>query len=95
MKEKQDQDPILLDLKESVHNKRVLAFEQGGDGVLKYQSRFCVPGLHERILEETHSSRYSIHPGSTKIYHYLGEVYSWEDMKKNIDEFIASVQIVR
>ena len=32
VKEKQDQDPILLDLKESVHKQRVLDFEQGGDG---------------------------------------------------------------
>ena len=31
VKEKQDQDAILLDLKASVHNKIVLAFEQGGD----------------------------------------------------------------
>ena len=30
VKEKQDQDPILLELKENVHKQRVLAFEQGG-----------------------------------------------------------------
>ena len=41
--EKQDKDPILLDLKASVHSQRVLASEQGGDGVLKYQGRLCVP----------------------------------------------------
>ena len=34
--EKQYQDPNLLDMKANVHNKRVLAFEQGGYGVLKY-----------------------------------------------------------
>ena len=34
VKEKQDQDPILLDLKANVHKQRVLAFEKGGDGVL-------------------------------------------------------------
>ena len=32
VKEKQDQDPIVLDLKTSVHKQRVLDFEQGGDG---------------------------------------------------------------
>ena len=35
VKEKQEQDPILLDLKASVHSQRVLSFEQRGDGVLK------------------------------------------------------------
>ena len=34
VKEKEDQHLILLDLKLSVHNQRVWAFEQGGDGVL-------------------------------------------------------------
>ncbi|WMV20158.1 hypothetical protein MTR67_013543 [Solanum verrucosum] len=37
VKEKQDQDPILLALKANVHTQKVLAFEQGGDGVLRYQ----------------------------------------------------------
>ena len=71
VKEKQDQDPILLELKANVQKQRVLAFEQGGDGVLRYQSRLCVlmvDGLQERVMEEAHSSRYSIHPGSTKMY---------------------------
>ena len=60
VKEKQEKDPILLDLKASV--QRVLVFEQGGDGVLKYQGMLCVPNvdeLKERILEEAHSSMYS------------------------------------
>ena len=43
VKEKQDQDLILLDLKQNVHKQRVLAIEQGGDGMLKYQGRLCVP----------------------------------------------------
>nr|AAT39297.2 Gag-pol protein, putative [Solanum demissum] len=92
VKEKQDQDPIFLEFKANVQKQRVLAFEQGGDGVLRYQGRLCVPmvdGLQERIMEEAHSSRYSIHPGSTKMYHDLREVYWWNGMKKGIAEFVA------
>ena len=36
----------------------------------KYQGTLCVPrvdGLQERIVEESHSSRYSIYPGSKKM----------------------------
>ena len=61
MKEKQDQDPILLDLKESVHNQRVLTFQQEGDGVLKYQGRLCVPNvdrLQDRILQVAHLQKF-------------------------------------
>ena len=37
VKGKQDQDPIRLDLKASVHKKKVMTFEQEGDGVKRYQ----------------------------------------------------------
>ncbi|KAH0709023.1 hypothetical protein KY284_010450 [Solanum tuberosum] len=92
VKEKQDQVPILLDLKANVQKQRVLNFEQGGDGVLKYQGRLCVPmvdELQERIMEEAHSSIYSIHPISTKMYRDLREIYWWNGMKKGIAKFVA------
>ncbi|KAH0776452.1 hypothetical protein KY290_007863 [Solanum tuberosum] len=88
VKEKQDQDPILLELKGNVQKQRVLAFEQGGDGVLRYQGRLCVPmvdGLQERIMEEAHSSRYSIHSGSTKMYRDLREVYWPSGLAQNME----------
>ena len=59
--EKQDQDPILLQLKDNVHKQKVMVFTKGGDGVLRYQGRFCVPsvdGIRERIMSEAHNSRY-------------------------------------
>ncbi|WMV29266.1 hypothetical protein MTR67_022651 [Solanum verrucosum] len=43
IKGEKDQDLILLELKANVHKQKVMAFEQGGDGVLKYQGRLCVP----------------------------------------------------
>ncbi|WMV45259.1 hypothetical protein MTR67_038644 [Solanum verrucosum] len=36
VKEKQDTDLILLELKDAVHQLRVEVFSQGGDGVLLY-----------------------------------------------------------
>ncbi|MCQ8082127.1 hypothetical protein NP492_23680, partial [Salmonella enterica] len=92
VKEKQDSDPILLELKSAVHNQRVEVFSQGGDGVLRYQGRLCVPNvgeLRQHILAEAHNSRYSIHPGATKMYRDLREVYWWNGMKKDIAEFVA------
>ncbi|WMV49632.1 hypothetical protein MTR67_043017 [Solanum verrucosum] len=93
VKEKQDQDPIFLELKANVHKQKVLAFEQKGDGVLRYQGRLCVPmvdGLQDRIMEEAHSSRYSSHSGSTKMYSDLREVYWWSSIKKGIEEFVVN-----
>ena len=70
----------------------------GRDGVLGYQGRLCVPnidGLMNKILEEALGSQYSIHPGSTKIYHNLREVFRWEDLKKDIVEFVAECPLLQ
>ena len=52
--EKQDSDPILLELNGALHNQRVEVFSQGGDGVLRYQDRLCVP---DGRVEVTYSCR--------------------------------------
>ncbi|XP_070056295.1 uncharacterized protein [Nicotiana tomentosiformis] len=70
-----------------------MAFTLGmDDGTLRYQGRLCVPnvgGLRERIMTEAHASRYSVHPSSTKMYHDLKEIYWWNDMKRNVADFVA------
>jgi hypothetical protein len=43
-------------------------------GVLWFKNRLVVPkvsGLHQKILDEAHLTRFSIHPGSNKMYHDL------------------------
>ena len=92
VKEKQYADPILLQLKENVQSGATKAFELTREGVLQCQNRLCVPdidGLRKKIMTEAHFSRYSIHPGSTKMYQDLKDMYWWNDMKKSIAEFVA------
>ena len=62
------------------------------DDVLSYQGRLCVPDvedLRNRILEVAHGSLYSIYSGATKMYQDLREVYWWDDLKRDIAEFVA------
>ena len=57
------------------------------DGILRFNSRIWVPNVQElkrEILQEAHQSRYSIHPGNTKMYRDLKEYYWWPNMKKEI-----------
>ena len=92
VKKKQESDPILLELKSAVNNQRVDIFSQGGDGVLRYKGRLCVPNvgeLRQHILAEAHNSRYSIHPGATKMYRDLREIYWWNGMKRDIADFVS------
>ena len=48
------------------------------EGVLRLGTRLCVPDvddLRKEILEEAHYSTYSVHLGSTKMYHALKDTY--------------------
>ena len=54
-------------------------------GLLQYQGRICVPedeGIRREILDETHTTPYSLHPGTTKMYQDLRTLYWWPGMKK-------------
>ena len=64
--------PLFMELKESILGKINESFSQGGDRVLRYQGRLCVPNMDDLsswILKEAHRSRYPIHPNSTMMYH--------------------------
>ncbi|WMV09133.1 hypothetical protein MTR67_002518 [Solanum verrucosum] len=79
-------------LKGVVHQQKVGGFSQGGDGVLRYQGRLCVPNvgeLRQQILIEAHNSRYSINASATKMYRDLQEVFWWNGMKRDIEDFVA------
>ena len=59
--------------------------------MLRNQRELCAPtidDLRSNIILEAHGSRYSIHPGSTNMYHDLKEIYWWEGMKRDISMFV-------
>ncbi|XP_070032128.1 uncharacterized protein [Nicotiana tomentosiformis] len=85
-------DLLLLILKDTVHHGDVKEVTIGDDGVLRMRGRICVPnmdGLRELILDEAHSLRYSIYPGTVKMYHDLKQYYWWRIMKKDIVVYVA------
>ncbi|XP_069143367.1 uncharacterized protein [Solanum lycopersicum] len=95
VKSKQYLEHLLMQLKESVLNKLKYSFSQEGGGLLSYQGRLCVPDIEDfrkQIQKETHGSRYSIYLGATKMYHDLREVYWFDDLKKDIAEFVHKCQ---
>jgi hypothetical protein len=53
---------------------KVACFHEDAEGTLWFKERLVVPKkeeLKKKILDEAHTSRYSIHLGSTKMYHDL------------------------
>ena len=45
--------------------------------------------MRKLILEEAHDSRYSIHQGSTKMYHDIKEVFWSDGFNGDIEEFFT------
>ena len=52
----------------------------------------CVP-IRETILREAHDSAYSIHPGSTKMYQDLKQLYWRYGMKRDVAAHVALCDI--
>ncbi|WVZ58375.1 hypothetical protein U9M48_008654 [Paspalum notatum var. saurae] len=48
-----------------------------------------VDSIKKLILGEAHDTAYSIHPGSTKMYHDLKERFWWYGMKRVVAEYVA------
>jgi hypothetical protein len=45
--------------------------------------------LRRKIMDEAHYSRYSIHPGTNKIYQDLKKNFWWTRMKREIEKYVS------
>ncbi|KAJ0510834.1 putative nucleotidyltransferase, Ribonuclease H [Helianthus annuus] len=77
------------------HEKLGVTEEQlsyGKDGILRLNGRIWVPvygGLRDVILQEAHSSRYSVHLDADKMYQDLKANFWWIGLKKSIATYVA------
>jgi hypothetical protein len=81
-------------INENLHQKteKYKCFRQDGKGILWFGSRLVVPknkDLKKKILDEAHLSKFSMHPGSTKMYHDLKPSYWWTRMKREIAQYVS------
>ncbi|GJX80515.1 putative reverse transcriptase domain-containing protein [Tanacetum coccineum] len=65
--------------------------EPRADGTLCLRNRsriHCFGDLRTLIMHESHKSKYSIHPGSDKMYQDLKKLYWWPNMKAEIATYV-------
>ncbi|GKD00927.1 reverse transcriptase domain-containing protein [Tanacetum coccineum] len=68
------------------------AFEVRPDATCCIKNQSWLPhfgGLRDLIMHESHKSKYSIHPGSDKMYLDLKKLYWWPNIKAIIAEYVG------
>jgi hypothetical protein len=67
-------------------------FRVDDQGVLWFKDRLVVPKdreLRNKLMDEAHQSKLSIHPKSSKMYQEMRPHYWWTKMKKEITAYVA------
>ncbi|XP_054817830.1 uncharacterized protein LOC129317542 [Prosopis cineraria] len=85
-------DESLLKIREEIEVDQAIEFGFNDDGFMVYRDRICFPedvDLTKVILNEAHYSKYTIHPGATKMYRDVKRYWWWLGMKKDVMEFMT------
>nr|GFA15275.1 putative reverse transcriptase domain-containing protein [Tanacetum cinerariifolium] len=67
-------------------------FDKRDDSGVYFFDRVWIPlvgGIRKLIMDEAHTSRYSVHPGADKMYYDLRDLYWWPGMKRDIVEYVS------
>jgi hypothetical protein len=70
---------------------KVACFREDAEGTLWFKDRLVVPrkeALKKKILDEARASRYSIHPGSIKMYHDLRQQFWYTRLKRETARYV-------
>jgi hypothetical protein len=83
---------------EKIEAGKANCFRKDDQGVIWFKDHIVVPKnaeVRQQILDEAHLSRYSINPGSTKMYQDLKQHYWWTKMKIEIARYVARCDTCR
>jgi hypothetical protein len=92
MSQLHDQGIKIIKQKLSQGEAKYRCFRTDHKGILWFNNRIVVPKNHQlrkQILDEAHLSKFSIHPGSTKMYQDLKRNFWWTRMKREIAKYVS------
>ncbi|GJV33246.1 putative reverse transcriptase domain-containing protein [Tanacetum coccineum] len=88
----EDVGGMLVENSKDPEKLRTKKLEPRADATLCFNGRSWLPcygDLRTMIMHESHKSKYSIHPGSDKMYQDMKKLYWWPNMKANIATYAS------
>ncbi|KAA0036674.1 pol protein [Cucumis melo var. makuwa] len=88
----QQNDPYLVEKRRLVETGQGEDFSISSDDGLMFEGRLCVPedsAVKTELLTKAHSSPFTMHPGSTKMYQDLRSVYWCRNMKREVADCVS------
>jgi hypothetical protein len=90
--QRNDEDIQTIKQKLAEEDPEYTCFQKDHQDVIWFGKRLVVPvdpEIKKIILDEAHMSKFSIHPGSTKMYQDLKQNIWWSNMKVDIAKYVA------
>jgi hypothetical protein len=96
----QNNDESMGHIRRKMHedDPKIACFHEDAERTLWFKERLVVPkreALKKKILDEAHTSKYSIHPRCTKMYHDLRQPFWWTIMKRETARHVSECDTCR
>ncbi|WVZ52058.1 hypothetical protein U9M48_003152 [Paspalum notatum var. saurae] len=92
----QKRDKGMAHIREGINEMKKACFRLDTKGVLWFKNRLVVPKdmeLRKKILDEAHTSMFTMHPGSNKMYQDLKQKFWWTRMKREIAKYVSEYDV--
>ncbi|WVZ80839.1 hypothetical protein U9M48_028285 [Paspalum notatum var. saurae] len=89
-------DKAIAHIQDGINEKKKACFKLDEEGVLWFKNRLVVPKdmeLRKKILDEAHTSMFTMHPSSNKMYQDLKQKFWWTRMKWEIAKYVSECDV--